>query len=97
MVFAQILYVNNLAIFLIYYAKKVISFLTIIVIRSTSQNSGQRMMLRSNPNQAPLCALVMIPKIMFVGGIIAKIKQTIQSNPKYLLAFAILKSPLIIL
>lgn len=75
------------------YAKKVISFLTIIVIRSTIQNSGQRIKLRITPNQAPLCTLVMIPKITLVNGIIAKIKQTIQSKPKYLFALAIIKSP----
>ena len=77
------------------YAKKVISFLAIIVIRSTIQNSGQRIRLRTKPNQAPLCALVITPKITLVTGIIAKIKQTIQLRPKYLFALAIMKSPYI--
>ena len=32
---------------------------------------------------------------MFVGGIIAKIKQTNQPNPRYLFELAIMKSPYI--
>lgn len=75
------------------YAKKVISFLVNIVTISTIQNSGKMMKLRIAPNQAPLCTLVMIPKIRLVNGMIAKITQTIQSNPKYLFALAIMKSP----
>ena len=58
------------------YAKKVISFLVNIVTISTIQNSGKMMKLRIAPNQAPLCTLVMIPKIRLVNGMIAKITQT---------------------
>ena len=43
----------------------------------------------------PLWTLVIIPQMMFVTGIIAKIKHTNQPKPKYLFEdFAILPSPL---
>lgn len=50
------------------------------------------MKLRIAPKTLPLCALVIIPQIMFVGGMIAKIKHIAQLKPKYLFVLAIIHS-----
>ncbi len=47
------------------------------------------MIFRITPKILPLCALVIIPQMIFVGVMIAKIKQTIQLRPKYLFVLAI--------
>lgn len=52
-------------------------------------------MFKIKPTILPLIARVIIPKMMFVNGIIAKIKLIIQSKPKYALFDAILISPFI--
>ena len=75
---------------LLNYAKTVMSFLTIIVTRSMIQNSGQTIKFKIAPKILPLCTLVMMPQITLVTGMIAKIKQIIQSNPKYLFELAII-------
>ena len=49
-------------------------------------------MFRIIPRIFPLCALVIIPQITFVTGMIANIKQTTQLRPKYLFVLAIILS-----